>query len=84
MPSPPAVPALKITGFPIGVPPKKKLTVPVGAFPKLLVEIVAESVTLAPTFTLLELEATMIVVGAFVIVTEPVAEVLALKLASPL
>jgi hypothetical protein len=78
------LPPLTATGPPITVAPAKKLTVPVGGFPKLAVEMVAVSVTLDPAFTDVELGTTLIEVAAFVIVSDVAAELLALKLASPL
>ena len=67
----------------IGVPPERKVTLPVGANPPLLVMIVAVKVTVVPVPTALLLEATDDDVGAFVTVILIGCEALALKLRSP-
>ena len=69
---------------PSGVPPAKKVTVPVGAMPLLPVLRVAVSVTFWPTVTEATLGVTVIPVGvAFVMLNASAADVLGLKLLSP-
>jgi hypothetical protein len=68
---------------PIVVVPDLKVTVPVGPTPLLDVAIVAVKVTAWPTATFEALGATVVVVGAVVIVTVCVGDVLAVKLLSP-
>jgi hypothetical protein len=67
-----------IVAVPSVVPPAEKVTVPVGPTPTLCVPIVAVSVTFCPIDTAFALEARLIEVGPFVMVTTVAADVLVL------
>jgi hypothetical protein len=79
----PSVPVTE-TGFPaIGVPPDKKVTVPVGRKPALVVLTAAVNVTGVPWITGLLRGTIAVAVGAWVTVIGTAAEVLGLRPPSP-
>jgi hypothetical protein len=66
------------------VPPDRKVTLPKGELPALVVLTIAVKVTGVLWATLLLLETTVVVVGAWITVIGTAAEMLGLKPLSPL